>query len=287
MPFGFRLSPSSLHPTEIHPVDTPHPSESKAGSSGGDRPSAPVVTPGHNPFPPASSGLPSSSAPIKSPLKNITLPNESARYAIRTIPDEQGRFPLLRRDPDTDAPLHTGKYVKPDGHGGWELEASGAQEGERSAITSTGRGGIDDQMPGPSRRRPDPFPSDPEPSKKGLTRQQQAALNYKDRQGNHPFVRDDGSVDVTGYRRHTQEGIARHYTDAQGNHPFVGPDSTIAVRDYERFMQQDLAGDRPLTAEQQEAIEAFDDALWPSTPEQPTAAEMLEEFEFWQSARDP
>ncbi|HUB88437.1 MAG TPA: hypothetical protein VMA74_01765, partial [Dyella sp.] len=120
-----------------HPTEPFHASESKA-SGGSDKPSSPVVTSGHDPFSSASaSGLPSSSTPMKSGMQDITVRNQPGHYTIKGAPDEHGLQELYQRDPDTDAPMPTGKYVVSDGHGGWELsDAQGAKQGASRNVST-------------------------------------------------------------------------------------------------------------------------------------------------------
>jgi len=152
--------------------------------------------------------------------------------------------PLFRiRQQENDFRLMKPKETLPD------FNAPYVQQREDGAFSATRlglKGGMDEQVPGPSRKRPGPPQPNPGPSKKpGNSRhtsaKQQTARNYTDAHGNHPFVREDGSVDMTGYRRHLREQTARNYKNAQGEHPFVRHDGSVDTNSYHRHIRRQSA----------------------------------------------
>jgi len=65
---------------------------------------------------------------------------------------------------------------------------------------------------------------------------EQAARNYKDASGNHPFVKANGKLDISAYYQHMAEQAARNYKDAAGNHPFRNVDGSGNVMAYSQHM---------------------------------------------------
>lgn len=152
--------------------------------------------------------------------------------------------PLFRiRQQESDFRLVKPKEMLPD------FNAPYVQQGEDGAFSATRpglKGGMDDQVPGPSRKRSGPAQPDPGPSKKPSNQQRtsarrQAARNYTDEQGNHPFVRPDGSVNMIGYHRHLREQTARNYADEQGKHIFVRHDGSVDIAAYDRHTKEQTA----------------------------------------------
>jgi hypothetical protein len=73
-------------------------------------------------------------------------------------------------------------------------------------------------------------------------RDRNSARLFINAEGDHPFVRRDGSVDVLGYRRYWKdESYARNFMDEQGHHPFRSTEGKGNVDSYRRFMDDEAA----------------------------------------------
>lgn len=134
---GFSVAPHSIphaaaHPlfNEIHGGDSPH----SSGSSKVVEKSAPsIVKSEPNPFTPSSSGLPTESRPMNSPMQDIKLSNDPRNFCVRYASENNGAYALYERDPETGAPVNTGKFVRPDGPDNWALIPSGLRGGGKSS----------------------------------------------------------------------------------------------------------------------------------------------------------